>query len=369
MRFCLVSTQEHWGGGEALLAAIGCELTRHGHSVSTIVRQGSEYERRAIDGNALILHATKKRGLNVADWLAIRRVLRQWSPDAVVLNDSHAVPLVGSAVWACRHPRPVRLAIKHTIFRLHSHLKYRLLSDKLICVSQAALQTVLDGGLSSRHAVMIHGGCRPPHPDATARDEVRAEFSLTPDQFLIVAVGSLLGIKGHSELIEAIGSLPLLPRPIVALIAGVGEEESNLQRQIAGSGLSSRVHLLGYRNDAERLLEAADLVVHPSHSEGLSLVLIQAQMLGKPIVATAVGGTREVLAADTPQCSAWIARPQNPQSLAECIAAAQAALMQPTPELTDKLAATAARMRHEFTVETTASKLVELTAQLLTKTL
>lgn len=375
MRFCLVSTQEHWGGGEALLISIGSELTRLGHSVSCIVRHGGEVERRALDAGTRVLHTTKKRGSNLADWLAIRSVLRQWSPDVVVLNDSHAVPLVGSAVWLCRSPRPLRLAIKHTIFRLHSQLKYRLLCDKLICVSQAALQTVLDGGLPRRHAEVIHGGCRPVSPTPNARQEVRTEFNLAPAQFLIVAVGSLLDCKGHRELIEAVKQLTPTHPGLVVLIAGEGEERESLQQQIDDSGLSTRVRLVGYRDDAPRLLDAADLVVHPSHAEGLSLVLIQAQMLGKPIVATAVGGTREVLAADSHECSSWIAQPRNPQSLAQCISAAHAALLIPPgdcvapdrahTELNHKLAATAARMREKFTVEASATELAELANRLL----
>ncbi len=365
MRFCLVSTQEHWGGGEALLASIGSELRHLGHSVSCIVRHGGEAEQRVHDSGAVILHTTKKRGSNVADWLAIRNVLRRWSPDVVVLNDSHAVPLVGSAVWFARRPRPLRLAMKHTIFRLNSQLKYRLLSDKLICVSQAAMQTVLDGGLPAGHAVVIHGGCHPVISNADVLQEVRIEFGISPDQFLIVAVGSLLPIKGHRELIDAIGLLPTSSPPSFILIAGEGEERSALEQQLVDRGLSAQVRLLGYRNDAQRLLDAADLVVHPSHAEGLSLVLIQAQMLGKPIVATAVGGTKEVLAVGNPECSSWIAQPNNPRSLADQITLAQAAVANPSRDWILKLEATAARMRDKFTVRSTATELAELAAKMI----
>jgi glycosyltransferase involved in cell wall biosynthesis len=366
MRFCLVSTQEHWGGGEALLVSVGSQLLRLGHSVSCIVRHGGVVERHIAEAGATVLHATQKRGSNLSDWLAIRHALRHWSPDVVILNDSHAVPLIGSAAWFCRTPRPLRLAMKHTIFRLHSPLKYRLLSDKLICVSQAALETVLQGGLPRQHAVVIHGGCQPVTSDPSARSAVRAEFAIAPEQFLITAVGSLLDCKGHRELIAAVEQLSTSHPQIVVLIAGEGSERGNLQQQIAASGLASRVHLLGYRTDAQRLLDAADLVVHPSHAEGLSLVLIQAQMLGKPIVATAVGGTKEVLAVDSPLCSCWIAQPQDPTSLASSIAAAHSALAQPTAELQHKLANTAERMREKFTVQATTRELVELATHLLT---
>lgn len=364
MRFCLVSTQHQWGGGEALLASMGRQWLRAGHSLSCVVRRGSEIERQAVACGITILHATQDRGTNLSDWRAIRRVLRNWSPDAIVLNDSHAVPLVGSAALFCRRPRPLRLAYKHTVFRLHSGLKYRLLSDKLVCVSQAALQVALEGGVLQRHAEMIYGGCQPLHADPTARDKVRAELELAPEQRLLVCVGNLLECKGHRELVQAMASLSARRGDLVAVIAGEGEQRPDLEALIAAHGLSRQVRLLGYRHDVQNLLDAADLVVHPSHSEGLSLVLIQAQMLGKPIVATAVGGTREVLAADSPECTSWLALPGDAQSLANCISQALAVSASANSEFREQLLATSARTHRQFSVATTARKWIELVARL-----
>lgn len=347
-----------------MLASIGSEWVRAGHSVSCIVRHGCEVERQALASGATILHGTQKRGSNLSDWWAIRRSLRAWSPDVVVLNDSHAVPLVGSAALFCRRPRPLRLAFKHTVFRLHSALKYRLLCDKLVCVSQAALQVALEGGLPARHAEMIHGGCQPIASETGARHEVRAELELAPSQRLLVCVGNLLECKGHRELVEAMALLVPTHPDLVAVIAGQGEEQARLEALIAARGLVGKVRLLGYRHDAQRLLDAADLVVHPSHAEGLSLVLIQSQMLGKPIVATAVGGTREVLAAGTSECSSWLAEPGEAGSLAARIADALAAASLHTPAFQQQLQATAARTREQFSVATTASRWIALVSRM-----
>lgn len=367
MRFCLVSTQEHWGGGESLLASIGSQWIRAGHSVSCIVRHNCEVERHALEHGATILHATQKRGSNISDWWAIRRVLREWSPDVVVLNDSHAVPLVGSAALFCRQPRPLRLAFKHTVFRLNSALKYRLLSDKMVCVSQAAWRVACDGGLPVGHVEMIHGGCQPLASEPGAREEVRAELQLAPTQRLLVCVGNLLECKGHGDLIEAMALLRSTYPELVAVIAGQGGEQERLENLIASRGLGSKVRLLGYRHDAQLLLDAADVVVHPSHAEGLSLVLIQAQMLGKPIVATAVGGAQEVLAAGTGACSSWIAEPSNPASLAERCIEALTAISDSNPALEQKLQATAARTREQFSVAITAHKWIDLISHMQEK--
>ncbi len=364
MRFCLVSTQKQWGGGESLLASISSQWVRAGHSVSCIVRHDCEVEWHAQEHGATILHAIKGRGSNLSDWWTIRRVLRSWSPDVVVLNDSHAVPLVGSAALFCRQPRPLRLAFKHTVFRLNSALKYRLLCDKMVCVSQAALQIALDGGLPAGHAEMIHGGCRPLVSEPEAREEVRGELQLAPTQRLLVCVGNLLECKGHGDLIEAMALLAAADPNLITVIAGQGGERSRLENLIASRGLGGNVRLLGYRQDSQRLLDAADVVVHPSHAEGLSLVLIQAQMLGKPIVATSVGGAQEVLAAGTDECSSWIAEPSNPHSLAARITEALAEISSCNPSLEQRLQVTAARTREQFSVATTAHRWIELVSQM-----
>ncbi len=364
MRFCLVSTQAHWGGGESLLSSIGSELECAGHSVSWILRGASEVEIHLLGCRANILHTLNKRGSNLSDWLATLGALRRWAPDVVVLNDSHAVPLVGSAALFCRTPRPLRLAYKHTVFPLRSQLKYRLLCDRLVCVSHAARDTVVAGGLAKKHTVVIHGGCQPVTSDENARQTVREELGLGTEQRLLVSVGNLLECKGHRDLVSAMSQIIRSHPDLTAVIAGEGEQRLPLEKQIQRLQLQTRVRLLGYRTDAQRLLDAADVVVHPSHAEGLSLVLIQAQMLCKPIVATAVGGTKEVLDIGSPTCSSWIAEPHNPQSLASQIEAALLAVDNQVVPLCAKLQATAERARADFSIQSSAAQLADLAADL-----
>jgi glycosyltransferase involved in cell wall biosynthesis len=334
------------------------------------VREHSDVAARMALGGAQVLHVTKKRGLNLSDWWAVRHALRAWVPDVVLLNDSHAVPLAGSASWFCRLPRPKRIAYKHTIFPLRSQLKYRLLSDRLVCVSQAARDNVVAGGIPARRAVVIYGGCETIEPNFAAGNHLRQQLQLKPQQKLLVAVGSLLECKGHRDLVEALHLLRE-PRPeLVLAIAGEGPERKRLEQQISDLQLTDRVHLLGYRTDAVDWMTAADLVVHPSHAEGLSLVLIQAQMLRKPIVATAVGGAAEVLAASTDACSSWLVEPGNASHLAQQLGQAIRAVESsgqgdPTQQFSARLEHTAQRMYRDFTIGKTAQKLADLAAELL----
>ena len=102
---------------------------------------------------------------------------------------------------------PIRLAYKHTVFPMRSRVKYRWLSDKLICVSQAAQQVVIHGGVPIDRTAVIYGGCRPADRDAAARAWAEAEFGLAKSDRLLVSVGNLLACKGHADLIDAVAIL------------------------------------------------------------------------------------------------------------------------------------------------------------------
>jgi glycosyltransferase involved in cell wall biosynthesis len=126
---------------------------------------------------------------------------------------------------------------------------------------------------------------------------VRRDLGLAADELLLLAVGNLYPVKGHRVLLEAAARLARSTRAAWRVaIAGRGEEEPHLAAFIAEHGLAARVHLLGYRDDVADLLDAADVWVMPSFSEGLPLALLEAMRAGKAIVASRVGGIPEVVA-------------------------------------------------------------------------
>jgi glycosyltransferase involved in cell wall biosynthesis len=124
-----------------------------------------------------------------------------------------------------------------------------------------------------------------------SRDDVRAALGLDDDRPLIVSVGRLHPQKRLDVLVEAAARWPDL-RPLVA-VAGDGPEEDRLRRLAAQR--RAPVRLLGRRADVPDLLAAADLVVLTSRWEARALVAQEALILGRPLVATAVGGLPALL--------------------------------------------------------------------------
>jgi glycosyltransferase involved in cell wall biosynthesis len=125
--------------------------------------------------------------------------------------------------------------------------------------------------------------------------EVRRELGLPPEAPVIGLVARLdhWG-KGHKELFTAMAQLKGR-YPCHALLVGGGRREGEVRQLAESLGLAGEVHFLGWRRDVPDLLAAMDILVLPSYSEGVSLALLEAMAAGLPVIATAVGGTPEVV--------------------------------------------------------------------------
>ena len=128
---------------------------------------------------------------------------------------------------------------------------------------------------------------------AQRRGEARRRVFGEEARTIALVVARLERQKGHGTLLAAAADVP----GVLFALAGAGEDRGALERQAASLGLSERVVFLGHRPDVPDLLAAADLFVLPSTSEGLPLALLEAAAAGLPIVATDIGGNRDVVRA------------------------------------------------------------------------
>lgn len=169
------------------------------------------------------------------------------------------------------------------------HLRFM---DRVVCVSEGQAAKVRAAGVPESKLRVIHNGARLDafdSPDPGGRDELRA---IVGDGPIVLAAGRLSPEKGFRVLVEAAAHVP----GTHFVVFGEGGERAALERRVADLRLNGRFHLPGFRSDLDRLIPWADLVVLPSFTEGLPNVALEASAAGLPVVATAVGGTPEVIA-------------------------------------------------------------------------
>jgi glycosyltransferase involved in cell wall biosynthesis len=173
---------------------------------------------------------------------------------------------------------------------LHRWLARRV--DLAVAVS-AALAATLEGQ-EGFHAEELVNGTPDPRADyAGSRSQARAELGW-PEVPTLLAVGSLTPVKNHAGLLDLLSGLRARVPELRLAVAGDGPLRKELGRRAAGLPAGC-VAWLGERDDVPRLLAACDVFVLPSHSEGLSLSLVEAHGAGRASVAFAVGGNPEVI--------------------------------------------------------------------------
>jgi glycosyltransferase involved in cell wall biosynthesis len=175
-------------------------------------------------------------------------------------------------------------------------------STRVVGVSQAALENILVTPRARAKGIVIYNGVDP-HTwmEATGRERIRAELGCAPDDVLIGMVSRISYLKATDICVEAVSRLLATNPHVRCFIAGgpvPGQTEmlERVQRLVAASPAPERFHLLGVRRDAPDLMAAMDILAAPSREgEGASLTILQAMFAGKPVVATDVGGNKELV--------------------------------------------------------------------------
>ena len=129
------------------------------------------------------------------------------------------------------------------------------------------------------------------------RDKVqmRKNFNITPDETLVGMIGRLEPIKGPEYFIQAAALVTKQFPQAKFIMVGEGSLRLRLERQVKDLGLEHRFIFTGWRDDIPDILSMLDILVSPSLNEGMGMILVEAQAMGVPIVATHVGGVPEMV--------------------------------------------------------------------------
>ncbi len=362
LRVLLVFEFASLNGGEHSMLAVIDEL--HGKEVEFIAMAPNEGPlRKALESRGVSLipfevrDSLGQRRSREEVLAELRRKLAVGGCDLVHANSLSMGRLTG----AIAHDLPIPCtAHLRDILKL-SRAAVRDLNGntRLAAVSAATREFHVAQGMQPARVVTLYNGvdCQRFQP-RSSQGAIRAELGLSPEDFLVLTVGQIGLRKGQVVLGLA---APLLasrwPR-IHYLLAGMrcsGKQESVDFEAAVIAGLQSvgagnHLHLLGYREDVPELMNAADVLVHPAHQEPLGRVLLEAAASGLPIIATDVGGTKEILRDGE---SAMLIPPANPQALAIAIHR-----LAENPELRFQLAANARkRILEVFPIEAAARNL------------
>ncbi len=315
------SSARAYGGGEEQLRLLAAGLRRRGAACAVFAREGGPLAAR-LQAEGFDVIPLAGRGLGPRSLWKTRQRLRRLRPDVLHYNDSHAMSAGGLA--AVGLSGPARIAARRTVFPLRSALQYRLLADRVICVSQAAAEVCRAGGLPAGMVRVVYDGVDAARVASGDRRRGRDALGIRDTQVLLLTVAQLTDCKGHTYLLDALPEVLRNHPEAIAVLAGDGELRGRLEAQARSLGIDRQVRFVGYRQDVPDLVQAADLFVLPSHTEALGSSLIDAMLAARPIVTTTAGGIPEVTGSgDRPgEPLAWTVPPRDCRALARAILAA-----------------------------------------------
>ena len=206
----------------------------------------------------------------------------------------------------------------------------------------------------ARKLQVVHNGIPLAAFDRPASPELRACLAGESGRPIVLTVARLDAQKGVGYLLEAVALAP----EAQFVLAGEGPERAALEAQAAALGIAERVTFLGFRTDIADLIAVCDLFVLPSLFEGLPLSVLEAMAAGRPVIATAIGGTDEAITSGE---TGLLVPPADPAALAGAIRALLA-----DPPLAGRLAqAGRARAEAQFSAERMVREVTQVYRELL----
>lgn len=312
----------------------------------------------------LVLRRSELRGARALttpfQWLrAIVRLRRFSRRGRFDLVHSNCVTTVGGRYLARRWHAPHVWHV-HELFAddgVARPLFERLLrdADRIVAASGAVASQFQSPALRER-SVVVHTGADVP-------ETISRSIPLERSPAHIVCVGRLNAWKGQSDLIDAVALLRDDDIDVrLDLIGDVFADEHHFRDRLIARvhelGVDARVAFLGERADALELMGSADVVVIPSASpEPFGMVVVEAMALGRPVIATAAGGPREIV---TDGVDGILVPPRDPRRIADAVAGLLA-----DPTRARRLGEAASTTAERFSSSAMADRVLETYRELL----
>jgi glycosyltransferase involved in cell wall biosynthesis len=282
------------GGAEIQLALI-LKYTRHDTDVVTLYNPGPVAD-LIRSGGTSVRDIGMRRNTELSALLRLRSLIAEGRYDVVHTHLYRTQVYGRPAAWLAG--TPVVLTTEHSIGETHIerrkmtsavrglYLASELFSDATIAVADVVKERLIRWGVPARKITVIPNGLDVGALafDPAARQRVREQFGISPDTYVIGALGRLDPNKRIDLVIEA--ALPVLGERCKVLVIGRGEDQARVEAAVARLGAADHVIFGGFQSDTAAMMAAFDLYVAASVQETFGLSVLEAMASGLPVLYT-----------------------------------------------------------------------------------
>ena len=289
------------GGAEKILVQVAHGLRDEFEPTGVVLQQGwtsGELEKLDIP----VVHFPLVRSFDIS-W--VRRMVRYIREHDISLIHAHEFTSNSYSVIAARITNTPIICTVHgknyypdRYYRRFAYRRVAGLADEFIAVSNDLKEFVCGHiNIPPARISVVHNGIDTRVFDNRLHDHkaARGKLDIPSSAYVIIVVAALFEMKGHKDLITALAGMAREKPDLFVLFVGDGDYRQELQKLAAESGLREVIRFLGFRSDIPEMLSVSDLFVLPSYSEGLPVSVLEAMAAGVPVIATDVGGLREVV--------------------------------------------------------------------------
>jgi glycosyltransferase involved in cell wall biosynthesis len=245
---------------------------------------------------------------------------------------------------------PIRVLARRVNFHIHKHLlsrwKYGPGLTAIITTCEGIRKVLIEDGLAPEHVETVHSGIDLQRIENIGDGSyLRDEFAISRDTLVVGIVAALTPEKHHQNFLEAAAIIKNSMPNVRFLIVGDGQLREELERISVSQGLSKDVIFTGFREDVLEITKILDIFVLSSYLEGIGGAILDAMALGKPIVATRVGGIPEIVMDGN---NGLLVPSRSPVELAKAIVK-----LASDPLLRDKMGAQGKERARNFSIQKT----------------
>lgn len=245
---------------------------------------------------------------DLATFFSLLRIIRREKPHIVHTHTSKAGILGRWVAWFCRVPIIVHTPHGHVFWGYFNSWQTRLfillerwtarITNAIVTITPQEKEDHLRFHIAPEEKfTVIHSGVdlRTFRADLYQPSETKALLGIPPEMMVVGTVGRLTPVKGQEVLIRAASGLIRRGEKIFLVLLGDGELRRDLEELSLRLDIAGYVRFLGWRPDVAWIMAVCDIFCLPSRNEGMGKVLVEAMAMGIPIIASNIGGIKDIV--------------------------------------------------------------------------